>query len=289
MKYSYTFMSLALAVPALADEYYCAQKCTESYDACRGKPGANMSLCASEYASCLGFNPFTDSYAAPTACAQSSAPAPYSTPYSAPYSTPAVELTCPETCEEKFNTCRGQPGAYLDECVEDKNACHSACGYSPSSSSYAPPPPPPSPTPIVKPDCGKTCEEKFDACRNKPGANISTCSSEKALCHATCGHAPVPTPTPTPTTPVSTPTSYPTFVPKPDCGKKCEDKFNACRGKPGANISTCASEKAACLATCGQNQSTGETSVPVYVGAGDSIKPALAAWTLGLGALMMLF
>ncbi|RCI17128.1 hypothetical protein L249_2100 [Ophiocordyceps polyrhachis-furcata BCC 54312] len=250
MKYAYsTFMGLVLAAPALADGYY----------------------------------------------SKSSAPAPYST-------TPVIGLSCPQACENGFNACRSKPGANISTCVSERNACLATCGLDDTDedeySSSSAPGPAPTPYPAPKPECKtckdskpviglscpQACENGFNACRNKPGANISTCASEKAACLATCGNGPIP-PAPTP---------YP--APQPDCGKACEDKFNACRSKPGANISTCASEKAACLAACGQKPAPttssaygDETSAPVYVGAGDSIKPTVAAWTLGLGALLMLF
>ncbi|RDA87632.1 hypothetical protein CP532_3835 [Ophiocordyceps camponoti-leonardi (nom. inval.)] len=234
-----------------------------------------------------------------------------SAPYPSPEPNPIIGLSCPQACENAFNECRNKPGANISTCVSDKQACLATCGggyddddeypSSSSASSYASsyaPAPTPTPYPEPKPECKtckdskpviglscpQACENAFNECRSKPGANISYCSSEKAACIATCGLGPVPSPTP-----------YP--VPKPDCAKTCEDKFNACRSKPGANISYCASEKAACLAACGEEKPMptsssaygSETTAPVYVAGGDSIKPTIATWTLGLGALLMLF
>lgn len=34
----------------------CAKKCTDEFNACRGKPDPNMSVCASEYTMCLGWD-----------------------------------------------------------------------------------------------------------------------------------------------------------------------------------------------------------------------------------------
>lgn len=47
----------------------CLNDCNNKYDKCRTAPGANMATCASEYAGCLGYNPFEGgSLVAPTAC-----------------------------------------------------------------------------------------------------------------------------------------------------------------------------------------------------------------------------
>lgn len=48
----------------------CVTACNNAYDTCRTKPDANRAACASEYAGCLGYNPFeSGSLVAPTACA----------------------------------------------------------------------------------------------------------------------------------------------------------------------------------------------------------------------------
>ncbi|POS71447.1 hypothetical protein DHEL01_v210160 [Diaporthe helianthi] len=48
----------------------CVAACDKAYDACRSKPDANRAACASEYAGCLGYNPFdgSGSLVTPTAC-----------------------------------------------------------------------------------------------------------------------------------------------------------------------------------------------------------------------------
>ncbi|KAF7549520.1 hypothetical protein G7Z17_g6311 [Cylindrodendrum hubeiense] len=47
----------------------CPEMCSNAYNKCRGQSGANMSTCAAEYASCLGYSPFKDgSLITPTAC-----------------------------------------------------------------------------------------------------------------------------------------------------------------------------------------------------------------------------
>lgn len=51
----------------------CPQKCSDAYNSCRSQPNANRSTCASDYASCLGYNPFAQdgSLVTPTACSAS--------------------------------------------------------------------------------------------------------------------------------------------------------------------------------------------------------------------------
>ncbi|KAH6874077.1 hypothetical protein B0T10DRAFT_499423 [Thelonectria olida] len=50
----------------------CPKECTNAYNACRSKAGANMATCAAEYASCLGYSPFgpSGSLITPTACSK---------------------------------------------------------------------------------------------------------------------------------------------------------------------------------------------------------------------------
>lgn len=54
----------------------CVQKCQTDYNTCRTAPGANMSYCASLYAKCLGFSPFSNdgSQVTPTACSTTAGP-----------------------------------------------------------------------------------------------------------------------------------------------------------------------------------------------------------------------
>lgn len=48
----------------------CVTACNNAYDTCRSKSDANRASCASDYAGCLGYNPFeSGSLITPTACA----------------------------------------------------------------------------------------------------------------------------------------------------------------------------------------------------------------------------
>ncbi|KAH6606501.1 hypothetical protein Trco_005654 [Trichoderma cornu-damae] len=53
------FIASALADYGISPEK-CAAECTAARGKCVAKPDANMAECASEYAACLGYNPFGD-------------------------------------------------------------------------------------------------------------------------------------------------------------------------------------------------------------------------------------
>lgn len=54
----------------------CAASCLKAYDTCRGAPNANFSLCGSNLAGCLNYNPFNGgSFVTPTACSSKTATA----------------------------------------------------------------------------------------------------------------------------------------------------------------------------------------------------------------------
>lgn len=229
---------------------------------------------------------------------------------------PSLVELCADRCIDAFKACRNTPNVNMAQCDSDYTRC---LGFSPFSGTVMATPTACSPSRISTSSASsnatstqaasKACENKFNACRSKPGANISTCSSEKAACLAADRQS-------------TSSATYPTPTSKKDNGvKACEDKFNGCRGKPGANISTCASERAACLAECAKkpaptsstkySSSTTPTSTTayagtttyastttttsasqsptiVYVAGGVSVEPSFAYWTMGLGALMLL-
>ncbi|KJX98940.1 hypothetical protein TI39_contig381g00001 [Zymoseptoria brevis] len=68
-----TTASTSTATAATGDA--CAQKCNAAYDACRTAHDANMAQCAADYASCVGYNPFTGgSVTSATACSATAGP-----------------------------------------------------------------------------------------------------------------------------------------------------------------------------------------------------------------------
>lgn len=50
----------------------CLARCNAAMDSCRTQPNANQSFCSSQYASCLGYNPYQNGgFVTPTACSGS--------------------------------------------------------------------------------------------------------------------------------------------------------------------------------------------------------------------------
>jgi hypothetical protein len=152
--------------------------------------------------------------------------------------------------------------------------------------------------------CAKKCIETHDACRGAPGANLSTCSSNFANC---LGYKPdndkplwcKKHTTPSNSTTTSTSPSHTKAPHVDECAKKCTDTYNACRTKPGANMSTCASDYASCLGfspfqgngtvtptACKASNSTAAPTVPVTAG-GEQLTPLYTIlYALGLLAFL---
>ncbi|KAK1240902.1 hypothetical protein MKX07_006335 [Trichoderma sp. CBMAI-0711] len=131
----------------------CAAKCSEAHDACATKPEANMAECASEFASCLGYNPFVNGdLVQPTAC---SPQAPSSSPSSSASSAGAApwHTKSPSSpshhhhedeedgekdeckCYDEYNRCRAAPGANMSFCASNYAEC---LGYNPFDGSHDP-------------------------------------------------------------------------------------------------------------------------------------------------------
>lgn len=85
-------------------------------------------------------------------------------------------------------------------------------------------------TSITAINADSTCDDAYNKCVTAPGANLSTCFSDREACR----HGQ---------------TNSPAKLHRERSvsdGDDCEDAFNKCRSAPGANISTCVSEKSAC-------------------------------------------
>ncbi|KKP04674.1 hypothetical protein THAR02_03217 [Trichoderma harzianum] len=163
----------------------CAVKCTTAHDACLVKPDTNRAECASEYAACLGYNPYEGSFVNPTACSKT-----MTATTAAPTQTKTPQDEC--KCYDEYNKCRSAPGANMSYCASQYAGC---LGYNPFDGQHdpeeiekkcskpiiTPTPTPPSPP---KPDCRhiKECGEERDKCRGKPDANQAECASEYAGC-----------------------------------------------------------------------------------------------------------
>ncbi|KAJ4861106.1 hypothetical protein T069G_06094 [Trichoderma breve] len=165
----------------------CAVKCTTAHDACLVKPDANRAECASEYAACLGYNPYEGSFVNPTACSKTA-----TATTAAPTKTKTPEDEC--KCYDEYNMCRSAPGANMSYCASQYAGC---LGYNPFDGQHDQEEekiekkcskpittPTPTPTPPPKPDCRhiKECGEERDKCRGKPDANQAECASEYAGC-----------------------------------------------------------------------------------------------------------
>ncbi|KAG5986228.1 hypothetical protein E4U43_005612 [Claviceps pusilla] len=103
-----------------ADE--CAKKCNDQFDACQLAPDANHSFCASQLATCVGYNPFPNSgYKKPTACSAAAA-----TTAAQPTGSP----DCAAKCVDAFNKCQVAPDANHSFCASQLASC---VGYNPFS------------------------------------------------------------------------------------------------------------------------------------------------------------
>ncbi|KAK2601779.1 hypothetical protein QQS21_004663 [Conoideocrella luteorostrata] len=169
----------------------CSKKCYDGYNACRSKPGANMSFCASEFVGCLGFNPYSNdgSLITPTACSKGPAPTGSPTPTGAP-----APKDCAKGCYDEYNACRSKPGANMSFCASKFVGCLGYNPYSPDGSLVTPtacskaapttlaPTNPAGTQPAGGKDCPAECSAAYNMCRGKPGANMSFCASKYADC-----------------------------------------------------------------------------------------------------------
>lgn len=267
MKYAYTIVGFALASSSFADE--CVRKCNEAHNACLGKPNAHRPTCASDYAACLGYNPYTQGdYSTPTACSKAAQPT----------DSPSPEACdCAKNCNYEYNACRGKPDANRSTCAASYSTC---LGYSPfgPDGSLIPPtacapgaaragapgggapsgvapgigaPATDSPT-IETPPGEDTGSSVVPGQGDYPGTIPGGVPSGVG---PVTGYPPSES-TPSAAVPVgngpsgSTPASKPptSGADSPEaCAQACYTAYNVCRGKPDANRSTCASEYAGCL------------------------------------------
>ncbi|KAL6908560.1 hypothetical protein GGI43DRAFT_147969 [Trichoderma evansii] len=182
------FIATALAdYSATPDK--CVADCNAAHDACVTKPDANHAECASQYAACLGYNPYENGFVAPTACSKTTSPS-----WPTKTAAPPPQDECAKKCCDDYDKCRGAPGANQSTCSSEYAKC---LGYNPfdgqhdheekptkcSTRPVVTPTGPPQPPP-PKVDCKhvKECSAEEDKCRVKPEANQAQCSSEYAGC-----------------------------------------------------------------------------------------------------------
>ncbi|KAI9147257.1 Clock-controlled protein 6 [Paramyrothecium foliicola] len=150
----------------------CAKECYDAYNACRVKPQANMSFCAAQYASCLGYSPFGDdgSLITPSACS-AQPPATATNPGHPVYTTEVVtQLTtwCPEPTTMTFNN-----KTYTVTEPTTLTVTNCPCTISK---------PHPSASQPATPDCPTECSNAYNMCRGSAGANMATCAAKYASC-----------------------------------------------------------------------------------------------------------
>ncbi|KAF4978217.1 hypothetical protein FZEAL_5378 [Fusarium zealandicum] len=232
MKYSYSFVGLltvALSSSAAADD--CSDACSSQHDSCLGAPDANRASCASDYASCLGYNPYVDTgFVAPTACSHTT---------DLPTGTRAADV-CIQVCDDNHSACMTGAGAVLTVCDVEHTSCRSVCSGTITTTTM----------PIHTGDgdaCVQACSSKHDDCLAAPDANHASCSANYAEClgynpyendvfaaPTACSH--------TPTAPVTHQTDSPEA-----CCQICTTYHKECCGLEGAVIADCDSQYTVCL------------------------------------------
>ncbi|KAM0425894.1 hypothetical protein ACHAPT_008832 [Fusarium lateritium] len=239
----------------------CVDDCTKKHDACNTAPGANHASCASDYAQCLGYNPYGDNgFVAPTACSKSMTTVP------GPKKTEAPEVCC-VTCTTTYKACCDAAGDVIDHCKVEYTTC---LGYNPFDiipwveptvcKHDEPKPPKPTGTPE---ECCVQCTTVYDDCCAVDGAIIETCKTEYTVClgynpwdvvpwekPSTCKHDNSKTP---PTKGgkdggiiVGPPTKQPSGTPE-ECCVTCTTTYKACCDAAGDVIDHCKVEYTTCL------------------------------------------
>ncbi|GAB0137838.1 hypothetical protein EsDP_00006091 [Epichloe bromicola] len=174
------------------DGHACVERCNAAMNSCRTQSGANQSYCSSQYASCLGYNPYQNGgFVTPTACA-SGGGGPAGPAATMPGGQPDE---CARKCTDAYNGCRTQPGANQATCRASFATC---LGYNPpndtpascqgqgsGSGISASPSSMPTTTgaaAVGQEDCVARCNAAMDSCRIQPNSNQSYCSSQYASC-----------------------------------------------------------------------------------------------------------
>lgn len=88
-------------------------------------------------------------------------------------------------------------------------------------------------TSITATQTTSTCDDAYNKCVTAPGANMSTCFSDRKACR----HGQI-------NSRAKLHLRHPVRVVSAE--GDCQEIFDKCRSAPGANISTCVSDKAAC-------------------------------------------
>lgn len=95
----------------------CAQKCNAQLSDCQSQPDPNESLCAANYAGCLGYNPYDGNFKLATECAVKLSPA----------------EECAKKCNAALSDCQSKPDPNESTCAANYAAC---VGYNPYNGNF---------------------------------------------------------------------------------------------------------------------------------------------------------
>ncbi|KAH7184775.1 uncharacterized protein B0J16DRAFT_383829 [Fusarium flagelliforme] len=181
MKSFTIFSTVAFATTALALLYKrdeCSEACTDAYNACTQEPDASQAFCATEYANCLGFNPFLgqSSVPEPTACSAGATGATGESPSStsassASDSSASATVTVATTSTLLITPIYTVPTGNGDG--EEETLATDTGSPSTTEGTYTVP---------YTYDCVSECNSDYNTCRTAPNANRATCASEYAEC-----------------------------------------------------------------------------------------------------------
>ncbi|KAI8654006.1 hypothetical protein NCS56_01356600 [Fusarium sp. Ph1] len=242
----------------------CLADCNAKHDACNSAPGANHASCASDYAQCLGYNPYAGTgFVEPTACSKSMTTVPV------PQKTESPEVCC-VTCTTTYKACCDAAGDVIDHCKIEYTTC---LGYNPFDIiPWVEPtvckhnePKPPKPTGNPE-ECCIQCTTVYDSCCAADGAIIENCKAEYTICLGynpwdivpwekpyVCKHGDGPYPPPKKGGDhkdgkiiVGPPTKQPSGTPE-ECCVTCTTTYKACCDAAGDVIDHCKVEYTTCL------------------------------------------
>ena len=191
MKYFTILSTAAFATTTLArlsKRDACSEACTDAYNACTQEPDASQAFCATEYANCLGFNPFLGqaSVPEPTACSAgatgatgASSPSSSSSSTSASSasaSTATVSIPSATVIATTSSTLIVTPIYTVPTgSGDDDEETLATDRGSPSTTERS------NSIPYTY-DCVSACNSDYNTCRTAPNANRATCASEYAEC-----------------------------------------------------------------------------------------------------------
>ncbi|KAK0392583.1 hypothetical protein NLU13_2078 [Sarocladium strictum] len=153
----------------------CSTQCAKEYSDCRTAPDANMSFCAANYASCLGYNPFQNgTLVTPTACSAQPTNTVYTTEIVNSYTTYCPEATTLTHGNKTYTVTQPTTLTITDcPCTVTKPI---------GQPTQQPPAPQPQPSQPAGDECSMKCAQEYSDCRTAPDANMSFCAANYASC-----------------------------------------------------------------------------------------------------------